>query len=442
MQFRTRPWWSRGSVAGFVGAVGVAVMLGSGLEPVRADVDEAQALDSLEVLQAMALAQNPEVLAARARWRAARHRIPQASALPDPEAGYMIMGDMVETRTGPQEEVFELEQMVPFPGKLWQRHRMAVAEGQMAEAQLRATELDVMLTVSEVYYDLYAVHATQRVVGETRDVLRKVERVAEARYASGRGSQRDVAKAQAEVSETLQRLFVLEQQREALTARLNALLDRAPFTSVGRVADPSAPRGPTLAVEELLELAREHRPELTEAQAFLTRERHAKRLATLAYVPDLSVGFQYIQVGSGDTTDPNDGEDAWMIPLKFTIPLWQNRLIPGVLEADGALAAGEAGYEEAVNRLEYEVREAHARFTAARQVVELYEHALLPQAELAFRSDQAGYEAGRADVLDLLDSERVYLNAKIGSHQALAEAWKSYAALERAVGTGVAAGEE
>ena len=61
-------------------------------------------------------------------------------------------------------------------------------------------------------------------------------------------------------------------------------------------------------------------------------------------------------------------------------------------------------------------------------------NALLPQAKLAFYSDQAGYEAGRTDVLNFLDSEEVYLNAKIAYYQALADALKSFAAIERAVG--------
>ena len=74
------------------------------------------------------------------------------------------------------------------------------------------------------------------------------------------------------------------------------------------------------------------------------------------------------------------------------------------------------------------------RSTAAKQVVDLYDNALIPEAELAFHSDEAGYEAGRTDVLNLIDSERVYLNAKVSYFQALAEALKSYAAIERAVG--------
>jgi outer membrane protein TolC len=128
-----------------------------------------------------------------------------------------------------------------------------------------------------------------------------------------------------------------------------------------------------------------------------------------------------------------------MVPLMVNIPLWQNRLIPAVREAKRNVSASQANLEQAENLTEYEVRDAYYRFAATREVAALYEHAVLPEAEVAFRSDQAGYEAGRTDALNLLDSERVYLNAKVMSYEAVAEAAKSLAALERAVGTDLSA---
>ena len=106
-----------------------------------------------------------------------------------------------------------------------------------------------------------------------------------------------------------------------------------------------------------------------------------------------------------------------------------------MLEAKRNLRASEAKLAQAENFSEYEVKGAYYRFTAAKQVVEVYQNALIPEAQLAFQSDQAGYETGRTDVLNLIDSERVYLNAQVAYHQALADALKNFAALERAVGT-------
>ena len=388
---------------------------------------------SLEGLLQEALANNRGLEASREELQAARHRVPQASALPDPMAGYAVMGPMLETPLGPQKDVYEFEQMIPFPGKLVERRKVALAELDAAAAQFNEVKRDVIFEVSQTYYDLYAVDATIEAVEEILDLLKKFESIAQSRYASQQGEQRDVAKAQAKVSETLQELFVLRQQRQTLAAFLNTLLDRRSSAPLDKASAPVLPKL-ELSLDQLLQQSRGNRPELLEAAAMRDKERHAHTLAKYEYMPDISVGFQYTRIGEGMTSDPDDGRDAWMIPLRITLPIWQNRIVPAVLEAKRNLGASEAKLQQAGNLAEYEVKNAYYRFTAGRQVVELYENALIPQAKLAFFSDQAGYEAGRTDVLNFLDSEEVYRNAKIAYYQALADALKNFAAIERAVG--------
>jgi len=390
----------------------------------------------LEGLLQEAVANNRGLEAAREELQAARHRVPQSSALPDPMAGYAVMGPMLETPLGPQKDVYEFEQMIPFPGKLLERRKIALAEVDTASARLKQVERELVLNVSQTYYDLYAVDATIEAVEEILDLLKKFESIAGSRYASRQGEQRDVAKAQAKVSETLQQLFVLRQQRQTLAAFLNALLNRRASAPLDKVSAPVLPKL-ELSLDQLLRQSRENRPELLEAAAMRGRQEHAHALAKYEYMPDISVGFQYTRIGGGMTSDPEDGRDAWMVPLKVTLPLWQNRIIPAVLEAKRDLNASEANLREAENFAEYEIKNAYYRFTAGRQVVELYENALIPQARLAFSSDQAGYEAGRTDVLNFLDSEEVYRNAKIAYYQALADALKNFAAIERAVGVDI-----
>ena len=181
---------------------------------------------SLQTVLEEAMLNNPEIKEAREMWGEAKARVLQSSALPDPTVGVMIMGEMVETRVGPQENVFEAEQMIPFPGKLWEKHRMAVEEKKAAGAKFKAIERDVKLKVSETFFDLYATDGSIQLIEEITELLKKVESIAESRYASAGGAQRDVAKAQVEVSDALERLFMLRQQRDSLEARFKALLDR------------------------------------------------------------------------------------------------------------------------------------------------------------------------------------------------------------------------
>lgn len=392
---------------------------------------------TLDDILTEALEKNPELKEAKERWIAARYRIPQASSLPDPVVGYMVMGPMLETQLGPQKNVFEIEQALPFPAKLLKRRQIAMNEAGAIEAWYLSIKQDIILKVSKAMFDLYSVDESVKIIEDVRDLLKRLEGIAQARYSAGATTQRDVAKAQAEVSATLERLFFLKQQRQTIVALINALLNRGPDAHIGEVVLSDTKPEIDKGLDELLDIALKERPEIKESIYIAERDSRAKTLSRLEYIPDLSVGFQYIRIGNNTTTMGDDGRDAWMVPLKITLPLWQNRIIPSIQEADRNLIASEARLQNTKNVTMYEVQDAYYRHTALKKVVDLYENALIPEAELAFRSDQAGYEAGKIDILNMLDSERVFLNAKLTYYQTFAEMLKSLADLNRAVGVDI-----
>jgi outer membrane protein TolC len=121
--------------------------------------------------------------------------------------------------------------------------------------------------------------------------------------------------------------------------------------------------------------------------------------------------------------------------------LWQNRIVAAVKESKENLKAAQARLKEVENFSTYEVKNAFYKYQSSREIAGLYERDLLPQAELALRSSTAGYESGKIDLLNLIDSHRLYLNARIAYHQALAEQLRNFASLERTVGTSLAGGQ-
>ncbi|OGW77188.1 MAG: hypothetical protein A3J52_02035 [Omnitrophica bacterium RIFCSPHIGHO2_02_FULL_49_9] len=388
---------------------------------------------SLEALIESVRQHNPELIAAKAEWIAKKKRVWIDSALPDPMAGYDVMGEMTETRVGPQESRFMFSQDIPFPLKLYEKGKAAGKEAQAAYQKYLATERDLVNDLRKFYYELYYLDASIEVIEGIRDLLKKFEGVASTRYANLAGSQRDVAKAQAEVSMSLEKLFELRQRRETAAAMINAILDRDPMTEVGKAKLPPMPVL-NRSLIELVNVAVENRQEIKEMEAVVSGSKHKKRIAQLAYLPDINVGFEYTAVGSGMTTSDEDGKDSWMFPLRINIPLWQNRIIPEIQEAQKQVEANQARLRAAKNTTFYEVKDAYYRFDSASKIEELYETAVIPQAEIALSSDQAGYEGSKTDFLNLLDSERVLLNARLAQIRFYTEALKSHADLVRSTG--------
>jgi outer membrane protein, heavy metal efflux system len=373
----------------------------------------------LENLIEFAQKNNPELMSAKAEWLAAKKRIWIDTSLPDP---------MVEIAPGTMENEFEASQEILFPGKLWEKGKMAAKEAKAAHFRYRAIERDIVNRLTKAYYDLYYIDASIEVIEEIKGLLKRFESVAQARYSNLSGSQRDVAKTQAEVSLSLERLYSLEQQRESTAAMINALLNRDPMEPVGKAALPEKPiLNKTLV--ELVNLAVIHRQEIKEAEALALKATHNKRLARLAYIPDVSIGFKYTK-NKGE----EESEDSWMVPISFNVPIWQNRIIPEIQEAKQMENARKAELLQAKNETFAEVKDAFYRYESAIKIADLYEIAVIPQAQIALNADLAGYESNKSDFLNLLDSERVYFNAKLSHVQFLTEALKAYADLVRATG--------
>lgn len=393
---------------------------------------------NLEDLISRAKEKNPAIVAARAEWLASAQRPAIDSALPDPTGEYDIMGADRETLVGPEKNRFVIEQDLIFPGKLAARGKMAESEAKAAYQRYRAVRRDQINKLTKLYYDLYYADASLQTLEEIKGLLKNLEGVAQSRYAGLSGAQRDVAKAQAEVSLSMEKLFVLKQQRETLAAMIHALLDEDPMAPLGKASLPEKPILNATLVE-LVNMAMQNRQEIKEMEALAAKSGHARTLAKLAYVPDLNVGFEWIRVRDNTTNLPEkmDGRNEWMFPLKINVPIWQNRIIPGIKEAERLVEANKSKVVEAKNTAFFEVKDAYYRFQSASQISELYETAVIPQAQIALSADQAGYEGGKSDFLNLLDSERVYLNAKLTQIQIYTEMLKSYADLVRATGLGM-----
>lgn len=67
--------------------------------------------------------------------------------------------------------------------------------------------------VKDAYFDLYYLNKALGVVTKTKTLLEQFTKIAEARYAVGKGIQQDVLKAQVEFSKLLEQETLLEQRK-------------------------------------------------------------------------------------------------------------------------------------------------------------------------------------------------------------------------------------
>ena len=116
------------------------------------------------------------------------------------------------------------------------------------------------------------------------------------------------------------------------------------------------------------------------------------------------------------------------------IPLQRKKYDAAVAEATQDKIASREGYRSIVNSMEASIRAIGFRIETVERQISLFENTLLPQAEQALRSTEAAYATGSLGILDLLDSERVLLDVRLGLAKLNSDYMKSLAEMERAVG--------
>lgn len=395
---------------------------------------------ALAALISEALEGNPRVRAAFLETRAAESRITQAAALPDPALSFTQHVVGPQTRVGPQLSSVSVTQSLPWFGTLSDRRAMASSSSAMQSEGYYEQRAEVVRQVKLAYYDLAYLDEALRITGEEEQLLLHYEALARARYSQGFGQQQEVVKLQAEVTRVLNRRQELIGQRTDFEAALNILANRPVNTPVApmRVGDR-----PTISLddEQLHATGLHERPEVRSARLRIERDEHGVSLARRRYRPGLTVGVAWGSVlGRGDdlgraNPPPDNGRDTWSLTLGASIPVFRSSYDAGVREAAARLSAAEEAYRDAANGVSLGVRSMAFRLTTIEGQLALFERALLPQAEQALRATEEAYSGGVTGVLELLDSEEMLLDVRLGLARLQADYMKALAEMERAIGS-------
>ncbi len=373
-----------------------------------------------------ALSRNPRLIALGTTRDAMRERPAQATGLPNPMFTYRGM----DATTGgafpnTSEKRFEIEQPLPGYGKRGLREAVSVNEaGAMgAEAEMMAQE--VIWMVKEAAYELQAVQKALLITRSEDDLLIRMAKVAEVRYAAGEAAQADAVKAQTEITMLKQKRLELEGREKTLRAKLAFLMnidaDQAPATIIATIPD-----GPLPDSVALVKSALGKRAEIKGAQLKVDRSELQRKLMTRESQPDYKVGLEYRAIERQD--------DMVMFMVGVDLPLWRGKNRAAIREAGMMATASEADRTATERQVTLDVQSACYKVATARRTVELYQKELIPQSAVRLQASEAGYRAGKVDFSDWLESQRFGLDVRIMAVMAEGELGSGWAALERAVG--------
>lgn len=406
-------------------------------QPVRA-ISQVSA-EPLSVGEAVSLAReaNPALRAARLRADVAAERVPQAGALPNPMLGFGLMNRQIQDFGSTAEPMLqnriEFSQRLPWPGKLGFSEERSELLASAGALDAEETEEALIARVKAVYYRLAFIDRALLIMEDTRELLREFLDVSSTLYAVGEGLQQDVLQAQVAVASMTEDITVMEQDRLATAARLNALLGREATTSIGELELPQPPGAELPPIEALIELADAQRPGLQAARERARAAEAGYRAARRALYPDFTVGMAYSQ-----RPQYND----WLsFMVGVSVPLWAGKnQLPLRREMAAMQAEEEARALDLYNETFARIAERRAEAERARKLVELYSTSVLPQARAAVESALSAYRVGKVDFMTLVQNELTVNRFEIESVRLAAEYQRSVAELEALVASDIRGG--
>ena len=393
-------------------------------------VDGQPNLTGLQQLIEQALENNPEIKAMQRRFDMMRARIPQAKALDEPTLSVGYMGNIapftLQKGDPSSGRSISITQDLPYPGKRSLKGKIAGTDADAEWWNFEQTRRNVVAEVKDAYFDLYYITKAIGVVNKTKTLLEQFTKIAEARYAVGKGIQQDVLKAQVEFSKLIEQETMLQQRKQIAEARLNSLLYRESDSPLG-VPEELKPRDFPYSLSELNEAAVVNYPELKAQRRKIEGAQYSIQLAKKDFYPDFSAGFTYIN-------RPGMPE-MYGVTVGVKLPIYiAQKQRPALTEATASFDAEKRSLENKTTVLMFKIRDRYLAETTAQRLVKLYSTTIVPQSSLSLESAIAGYEVGKVDFLTLLDNLVTLLNYELSYYEQLSNEEKAVAGLEPLVG--------
>lgn len=419
-----RPPSSR-SLAGRRSGCLVAVILVAALTA-TANADDRFPLPSplrVEDVMQIAKSRRAEVIAARARARAAAQRPQIVSALEDPEVSPAI--DHFPFAGGRPDWSVNVEQRFPLSHIRRYRRDAAEAAARREVAEIDRTGLDVELEAASAFWMLTELRESAKVLDDQRALADQVASAALARFSTSSALQADVLRAQVEVDRLDGEQRAIRAEIQAAEAMLDADLGRATDAPIPELDAAVGDAEPPLATE-IVGSALSNRPELRAGRADVARAQAEISVMQSMYVP-------MAMVRTGPSYTMFDGF-GWMAMVGVSIPLWRGKLRAGVDEARAMADMAGADLEATRRVISGEAAAARARVAAARERYLALRDRIVPRAKEAISPTLAAYAASQAPLVSAIEAAQTLWASQRELVTARAELGLAWARLRRATG--------
>lgn len=393
---------------------------------------------SFEDLSRTALSRNVELQATRESLRQAEARLIQARVLPNPSLDVSRTTDAPFANEGDRAFGVSLSQPVELGGKRANRTKVAETSIEVAKADVVEAERQIIGRLRLLFVD--AQGAASRVdlferLDQTNDQMMSVMNV---RLRAGDASQLDARLLQAQTNQVRAERLLAENQLAGLVLQIRTVaglsLDEPLLL---RRDQPISDMLPT--EDAFLTRALETRPDLQAARLREDLAAAGISLAKSQAVPDVTAFARYGQesvlgqLATGSQKRVFEREKVLEVGVSIPLPLF-NREQGNISEAASRRAQARTEREALEGTVRRDVALAFQRYDTARKALNILQSGVLEQNQANVRTVQLAFNLGELRFLDIVNQQRLLIEAETTVLNAQTEVNAARADLESTVG--------
>ena len=422
----------RGAIVSLVSG---AVLLGAGGAGAQGPAGEV----TVDELLARAVAENPELRAAREEINAAAGRLRQAALRPNP------MLELSGQKALSSDNNLMVGVTLPLDLNGRKEGRVGVAEQELAVRRAQVTDrerrlrADIRMKAGEVLAARRNLTVIDQLLGANRRSLGLVQQ----RVREGANPTIDESLQLVEVNRLDASRALVNSRVEVAMLQLKALAGLSPDAPLSLRGDLTTTAAPVGDRGDAVQRAVTTRPDIEAARAEVAMGRGMirKEEAEGRWDASVNIGYQRQDFGfalngltsSGQTRPIHDVFHYFGAGVSVTLPVWNRN--------EGNIAAARASTRAAERRAEFtelmvrqEIESAFRQQDATRRSLAIYERGVRDIARQNLGVVRQAYELGRGSLLDVIAEQRRYIEIENGYTEALKQVYDAATDVERAVG--------
>ena len=400
----------------------MAMLLAGGLS-----VPDAQAIDLLQSYQ-LAIDNDARYQAARFDAAASREAEPQALAQLLPNVGMNLAGSKRATGSwspnmfgqasyrhqnyDSSNYAINLRQPIYRPYN-FALYKQAGYQVESAEANLDRNLQDMMVRLSEAYFDALMAEDTLKLALAQKDAYAAQRSYAERRFQSGQGTRTDIDDTQARYDMALANELEARQNVDYTKRQLQVLINQ-PVSQLDPLAAERIEFIPPMPanVDDWVQRGIEVNAELRAMRANIEAAAAEVSKASAGHHPTVDLVVQRSRNESDSETNINQTYLTSSLGVQVNIPLFAGGYVNSqVRQAEASLNRVRQQYEARRREIDMLIRKEFQNVTQGVLKVRAQEQSRR-SAEQAVYSNQKGYQAGTRTLIDVLNAEQQRMNVR------------------------------